>query len=86
MDNVYSYGRPDGRPLVETRPHRAHTVKGRLRAGMAAELLAEHRAGRVEVVIAKVSDYFGPGARRAVQPRRPGVRPCSAWEALDRPG
>ena len=29
---------------------------------MAAELLAEHRAGRVEVVIAKASDYFGPGA------------------------
>lgn len=29
---------------------------------MAAQLLAEHRAGRVEVVIAKASDYFGPGA------------------------
>lgn len=62
MDNVYNYGRPDGRPLVETRPDNAHTVKGRLRARMATELLAEHRAGRVEVVIAKASDYFGPGA------------------------
>ena len=61
-DNVYSYGRPGGRPLVETRPDGAHTVKGRLRAAMAAELLTEHRAGRVEVVIAKASDYFGPGA------------------------
>ena len=62
MDNVYNYGRPGGHPLVETRPDAAHTVKGRLRATMAAQLLAEHRAGRVEVVIAKASDYFGPGA------------------------
>ncbi|WP_214404082.1 NAD-dependent epimerase/dehydratase family protein [Pseudonocardia lacus] len=62
MDNVYGYGRPNGRPLVETRPAGAHTVKGRLRVAMAADLLAEHRAGRVEVVIAKASDYFGPGA------------------------
>lgn len=62
MDNVYNYGRPCGRPLVETRPDGAHTVKGRLRAAMAAELLTEHRAGRVEVAIAKASDYFGPGA------------------------
>lgn len=62
MDNLYSYGRPAGRPLVETRPDGAHTVKGRVRARMAAELLAEHRAGRAEVVIAKASEYFGPGA------------------------
>ena len=29
MDNVYNYGRPAGRPLVEGRPDAAHTVKGR---------------------------------------------------------
>lgn len=62
MDNVYCYGRPAGRPLVETRPDGAHTVKGRVRARMAAELLAAHRAGDVEVAIARASDYFGPGA------------------------
>jgi nucleoside-diphosphate-sugar epimerase len=62
MDNVYGYGRPNGRLLVEGLPDGAHTVKGRLRATMAADLLAQHRAGLVEVVIAKASDYFGPGA------------------------
>jgi nucleoside-diphosphate-sugar epimerase len=61
MENVYNYGRAAGRPLTEDRPDAPHTVKGRLRAAMTAELLAEHRAGRVEVVAAKASDYFGPG-------------------------
>ena len=60
MENVYLYGRPDGRPLDETRAYAAHTKKGKLRAGMAAELLAAHRAGRVEVAIGRASDYFGP--------------------------
>jgi hypothetical protein len=37
-------------------PDGAHTAKGPLRAAMAADLLAEHRAGRVDMVIAKASD------------------------------
>ncbi|MFI1393429.1 NAD-dependent epimerase/dehydratase family protein [Streptomyces sp. NPDC020681] len=60
MENVYMYGRPAGRPFVETRPNAAHTRKGSLRGRMADELLAAHRAGRVEVVIGRASDYFGP--------------------------
>jgi nucleoside-diphosphate-sugar epimerase len=60
MENVYMYGRPDGRPLTEDRAYAAHTRKGRLRAAMATELLAAHRAGRVEVAIGRASDYFGP--------------------------
>ncbi len=61
MDNVYTYGRPGGRPLTEASPDNAHTAKGRLRGRMAGELLAAHRAGRVEVAIGRASDYFGPG-------------------------
>ncbi|WP_104137828.1 NAD-dependent epimerase/dehydratase family protein [Arthrobacter sp. ZGTC131] len=60
MENVYMYGRPAGRPLTEDRTNNAHTKKGRLRAGMANELLRVHRAGRVEVAIGRASDYFGP--------------------------
>lgn len=60
MENVYMYGRPAGRPLTEDRPHDAHTRKGRLRGRMADDLLAAHRAGRVEVAIGRASDYFGP--------------------------
>lgn len=60
MENVYMYGRPAGRPLTETREYAAHTKKGKLRAQMAAELLAAHQAGRVAVAIGRASDYFGP--------------------------
>jgi nucleoside-diphosphate-sugar epimerase len=60
MENVYMYGRPNGRPLTEDRAHDAHTHKGRLRSRMARELLAAHAAGRVEVAIGRASDYFGP--------------------------
>jgi nucleoside-diphosphate-sugar epimerase len=60
MENVYMYGRPAGRPLTENRAHDAHTTKGQLRSRMSRELLAAHRAGRVEVAIGRASDYFGP--------------------------
>ncbi|MFI0370636.1 NAD-dependent epimerase/dehydratase family protein [Actinomadura sp. 1N219] len=60
MENVYMYGRPAGHPLTEDRAHDAHTRKGRLRGQMAAELLAAHDAGRVQVAIGRASDYFGP--------------------------
>jgi nucleoside-diphosphate-sugar epimerase len=60
VENVYMYGRPNGRPLTEDREHHAHTHKGRLRSRMARDLLAAHHAGTVEVAIGRASDYFGP--------------------------
>ena len=60
MENVYMYGRPDGRLLTEDRAYDAHTRKGQLRGRMARDLLAAHDAGRVEVAIGRASDYFGP--------------------------
>ena len=60
LENVYMYGRPGGEPLTETHPYRPNTRKGRIRAQMARDLLAAHQAGRVEVVIGRASDYFGP--------------------------
>ena len=60
MENVYLYGRPDGRTLTEDRAHNAHTTKGRLRGQMSRDLLAAHHTGRVEVSIGRASDYFGP--------------------------
>jgi len=60
MENVYMYGRAAGAPLTEDRPNLATTKKGKLRGRMADELMAAHRAGRVEVAIGRASDYFGP--------------------------
>ena len=73
MENVYMYGRPDGRPLTEDRAHDAHTHKGRLRVADVPRPARRpsgrpgrggHRA-RLRLLRA--------ARRRPVQPRRPGV-------------
>ena len=64
-DNLYAYG-PVDRPMTEDLPARATTKKGRVRALMAERLLAAHRAGTMQVVIARSSDYYGPGGANSV--------------------
>jgi nucleoside-diphosphate-sugar epimerase len=59
-DNLYLYGPIEGLMREVTPPHPVGK-KGRLRAQLAEELLATHRAGRVRVAIGRSSDYFGPG-------------------------
>jgi nucleoside-diphosphate-sugar epimerase len=59
-DNLYLYGPVEGSMREDTPPHPVGE-KGRLRAQLAEELLATHRAGRVRVAIGRSSDYFGPG-------------------------
>jgi nucleoside-diphosphate-sugar epimerase len=62
MDNVYMYGRAGGRPFTEDRAFDAHTRKGRVRAQMARDLMADRDAGRVQVTVGRASDFFGPRA------------------------
>jgi len=59
MDNLYMYGSTAGKPLTEESPYNAHTRKGKLRAQMARDLMDAHESGKVRVVIARASDYFG---------------------------
>lgn len=58
-DNLYMYG-PGSSPMRETTPQRAADRKGALRIRLAAELLARHERGELEVAIGRSSDYFGP--------------------------
>ncbi|HYO41149.1 MAG TPA: NAD-dependent epimerase/dehydratase family protein [Nocardioidaceae bacterium] len=62
LDNLYSYGPPRGRALVETMAAQPTSTKSRTRAAMTAELQRAHAAGQVEVAIGRASDFFGPGA------------------------
>jgi nucleoside-diphosphate-sugar epimerase len=64
-DNLYMYG-PTPDPLSERTPPVAQTLKGRVRAAMADELLRAHGEGRLRVVVARSSDYYGPGGLRSV--------------------
>lgn len=58
--NLYPYG-PVERPMVESMPDAATDHKGMLRAGMWADALGLHRAGRLRAVEVRGSDYMGPG-------------------------
>ncbi len=63
-DNLYLYGPVSG-PIHDALPAAATTRKGRLRAEMSQAALAAHAAGRLPVVIARGSDFFGPGVLNA---------------------
>jgi nucleoside-diphosphate-sugar epimerase len=58
--NVYLYGPTHGQPLHEGLPYAAQTRKGRARAQVANMLLDAHRQGKIEVVIGRASDFYGP--------------------------
>ena len=60
-DNVYVYG-DVAQPLTEATPYRAKTRKGRLRADMAKTLLDANDSGKVQAVIGRSADMYGPGA------------------------
>ncbi|MBZ5733703.1 epimerase [Nocardioides sp. TRM66260-LWL] len=64
---LYAYGPVDG-PMVEGLPDAAPGVKGRIRAGMWADALAAHRAGRLRAVEVRASDFMGPGVTNAHVP------------------
>lgn len=64
-DNLYMYGRVQGE-MKETTPYAAESEKGRLRWRLADRLLEAHHTGRVEAVIGRASDFFGPGATNTV--------------------
>jgi nucleoside-diphosphate-sugar epimerase len=61
-ENLYMYGDPDGEPLTEELPYKAHTRKGKVRAEMSAAAFAAHRSGKVQVTVGRASDFFGPWA------------------------
>jgi nucleoside-diphosphate-sugar epimerase len=58
-ENLYMYGEVAG-PIHEDLPYAAKTRKGRVRAQMAKDALAAHRAGKVRVALGRASDFFGP--------------------------
>lgn len=64
VDNLYMYGKVSG-PMRESTPVNPCSRKGLLRAELAAALLAAHEKGQVQGVIARGSDFYGPGVLNA---------------------
>jgi len=63
LDNAYGYGQTG--ILTEHTPMQATGKKGALRAQITRDLLDQHRAGNVQVVLARASDFIGPRVRVA---------------------
>jgi nucleoside-diphosphate-sugar epimerase len=65
FDNVYMYGRVDGR-MTESTPNHPCSEKGKVRAGVAAMLIDAVEAGRLTAMIARSADFHGPNAKSGV--------------------
>ncbi|WP_349408932.1 SDR family NAD(P)-dependent oxidoreductase [Pseudalkalibacillus sp. SCS-8] len=58
VDNIYAYGRGDGRPVTEETEKMPHTKKGKIRL----ELERIAFKAEVPVLVAHFPDYYGPNA------------------------
>ncbi len=65
FDNVYSYGLVEGE-MTETTPYRPVSKKGAVRAGIAAQLTDQVRAGNLTAMIARCADFFGLRVKNSV--------------------
>ena len=61
FDNVYAYGRVGG-VMTEDTPFSPVSKKGEVRAKIATMLLDEMRSGKLQAMIARSADFYGPGA------------------------
>lgn len=61
LDSLYTYGRVEG-AITEATPTRPVSEKGRILAEIENLLLAEMSSGGLSAIIAKASDFYGPGA------------------------
>jgi nucleoside-diphosphate-sugar epimerase len=59
FDNVYMYGKVDGRMTEET-PYAPCSKKGEIRANIATALMGEVKAGNLCAMIARSADFYGP--------------------------
>lgn len=65
FDNVYMYGAVEG-SMTEATPFNPSSRKGEVRARIARQLLDAQQAGRVQALIARAADFYGPGIANSV--------------------
>jgi nucleoside-diphosphate-sugar epimerase len=62
ISNVYPYGVPRTRPVVETHPLEPSSVKGRYRKEQEDVILGAHEATGRRTLVLRLPDFYGPGA------------------------
>jgi nucleoside-diphosphate-sugar epimerase len=67
FDNVYIYGRVNGK-MTEESPPKPDSEKGKIRAEIAEYLMSETRDGTFKAIIARAADFYGPHADKVSLP------------------
>jgi len=65
VDNGYMYGKVDGW-MTEDTPYAPCSKKGEIRARIATTLMEEVRAARLQAMIARAADFYGPDTPNGV--------------------
>ncbi len=67
LDNVYMYGKVDGK-MTEVTPYNPCSRKGEIRAKIAASLEDEFKQKKINAIIARSADFYGPYATKTSMP------------------
>lgn len=68
FDNTYMYAQTDA-PQTESAAFQPHGEKGRVRAAIANELLEAMRTQRVQAMICRAPEFYGPGKTQSITNR-----------------
>ncbi len=60
IDNLYMYGSKYNEPLREDMEPLAQTRKGKIRAEITKLYLQAHKKGKINVILCRASDFYGP--------------------------
>jgi len=66
IGTVYPYGTPVSTPMSEKHPRDPVTFKGRMRKEQEDLLLAADAAGKIEGVVLRLPDFYGPGVEASL--------------------
>ena len=64
FDNVYMYGLVNG-PMLEDTPYKPISKKGKVRAKIADQLMAEVKAGNIQASILRAPDFYGTDSKNS---------------------
>jgi nucleoside-diphosphate-sugar epimerase len=66
VSSVYPYGVPRTARVAETHPREPAAVKGQYRKQQEDCVLEAHQAGKIQGMIVRLPDFYGPGATQAL--------------------
>jgi len=64
FDNIYMYGLVKG-PITEETPYKPISEKGKVRAKIADQLMAEVKAGKIKASILRAADFYGTDSKNS---------------------